>query len=75
MKNVFCEKRDGVQQVFPKLLLSVRPQTHGRVLEGIQGLRRKRESVYKDPAFALGHFALSFMAGIMTSKSYVTRAK
>jgi hypothetical protein len=36
---------------------------------------RERESVYKDPAFALGHFALSFMAGMMTSKSYVTRAK
>jgi hypothetical protein len=36
---------------------------------------RERECVYKDPAFALGHFALSFMAGIMTSKSYVTRAK
>ncbi len=36
---------------------------------------RERESVYKDPAFALGHFALSFMAGMMTSKSYVTRVK
>jgi hypothetical protein len=36
---------------------------------------RKKENVYKDPAFALGHFALSFMAGMMTSKSYVTRAK
>ncbi len=38
-------------------------------------IERERESVYKDPAFALGHFALSFMAGMMTRKSYVTRAK
>jgi hypothetical protein len=77
---VFCEKRNGVQEVFPKLLLSGRSQTHGRVLEGIKGLwrerERERESVcIQGSCFALGHFALSFMAGMMTSKSYVTRAK